>query len=248
MTDEQYGMADRFILAQSWWLASELVRRHPHLLISRVADETVASPLLIVQDEQQGMRIQFDLIAWVQYLAAGELRHLDWSEIFSQPNSHAVIKQIETETGLGVPMFTPPTNGRSIVYRSIARILAIEVDGRFGWNAVTAPISLEDADSADWDLLRQFPTSLGAAQKYIDQIFESGDERVGTMFLQPFWAITRDLETYDSRPRRIRSHEDRAGRSDGALSKQRAQAHPDGQRRLRGVSVLASGPELRRSC
>ena len=53
-----YPPADRFLTAQMWWIASELVRRHPHLHISGVeVDE--GDRLLMVRDEQEGLSIQW---------------------------------------------------------------------------------------------------------------------------------------------------------------------------------------------
>jgi hypothetical protein len=196
MSDSEHrAIADRFILTQTWWIASELVRRHPHLLISRIADDTVGSPILIVHDEQKAMRIQFDLLAWIQYLATGELRQLDWQDVFSHGDAHAIVKRIEAETGLGKPVHTPSTNGRSLAYRMISRVLASTVDDRHTWQAVPALLTQGLALPPEWEQFGHLPTAFDAGRGRLLDVFEA--EVVGNrqVLHQQFWALTRDLET-----------------------------------------------------
>jgi hypothetical protein len=188
--------ADRFLTAQMWWIASELVRRHPHLRISGVEVDG-ADRLLIVHDEQDALSIQWDLVGGCKYLKNGVVQKISWIEMMAALSPHETVKRIEEGTGLGHPKSTPMTTPRSLAYRVIASALTSAVDDRREWYAVPA-LMLWNEDPADptSSHFKNFPTALDARGEHTRVIAEQ-IETVGRggAFFQPFWAVLRDLDT-----------------------------------------------------
>jgi hypothetical protein len=188
--------ADRFLTAQMWWIASELVRRHPHLRISGVEVDG-ADRLLIVHDEQDALSIQWDLVGGCKYLKNDVVQKISWIEMMAALNPHETVKRIEKGTGLGHPQTTPMTTPRSLAYRVIASALTSAVDDRREWYAVPA-LMVWDEDPAEptSSHFKNFPTALDARAEYTRVIAEQ-IETVGRggAFFQPFWAVLRDLDT-----------------------------------------------------
>jgi len=186
-------VADRFTLSRAWWMASELVRRHPYLRVSRVVDDE-QNPLLIVHDDHEGLRVQFDLPAWIRYMSGDELVTITWAEAFGEANHLAVVERIENEAGLGIADPGAPSVPRSLVYRIIACALALSVDDRYTWQAVPACVRYEDPDASDWEFFEAFPTGVAVATQYLERIAERAALGVDFVFHQPVWTLLRDVE------------------------------------------------------
>ena len=181
--------ADRFLTAQMWWIASELVRRHPHLRISGMeVDE--GDRLLIVHDEQDGLSIQWDLVGGCKYLVNGVVNSISWIEMMAALSPHETLKRIEVATGLGVPKATPATTPRALAYRVIASALTCAVDDRHEWYAVPATM----LKGEDCDYFNELPTAVAARTAYEDSAEKELETGRGVYFFQPFWAVLRDLE------------------------------------------------------
>ena len=190
---EEYNPpADRFLTAQVWWIASELVRRHPHL---RISGHEVPGDgrLVIVHDEQDGMSIQWDLVGGCKYLVNGVVNRISWIEMMAASSPHETVKRIEVATGLGVLKATPVTTPRSLTYRVIASALATAVDDRHEWYAVPAPMM--PTEDPDCPYFNSFTTAIEARDDYaraaLHQLVATGR---GIHFFQPFWALLRNLE------------------------------------------------------
>jgi hypothetical protein len=186
--------ADRFLTAQVWWLASELVRRHPHLRISGVQDAARAR-LIIVHDEQDAMSLQWDLVGGCKYDANGVVKSISWKNMMAAANPHEIVKRIEVGTGLGIPKSTPATTPRALAYRVIASALATAVDDRHEWYAVPAPMQHgEDLENPACQYFGDFPSTIEARKGYEQAIGVQLLAGSRVYFFQPFWAVLRDLE------------------------------------------------------
>ncbi|WP_022881852.1 TY-Chap2 family putative peptide chaperone [Gryllotalpicola ginsengisoli] len=191
-------IADRFTLAQTWWVASELVRRHPRLMISRRESEG-APPVLLVHDEGEGMKIGFDLSTAIQFLAGGVLKRIEWAELFGSNEPLQLVRRIELESGLGIVATAPPMTERSVVYRLIAKLLALGVDDRYTWHAVSLPGyptagAWAGMTTDAWNrTVDPFPGAVGASLGYYER--SSGALRSRTVLPNPFWALMRDVDT-----------------------------------------------------
>jgi hypothetical protein len=187
--------ADRFLTAQMWWIASELVRRHPHLRISGVeVDE--GTRLLIVHDERNAMSIQWDLVGGCKFVVNGIVKRISWIEIMAALGPHDIVRRIEVTTGLGIPKTAPVTTKRALTYRLIASALATATNARQGWYAVPAPmLHHEDPAVPGCDHFRGFPSTVEARARYVAMTLEEFDAGTRSVFFfQPFWALLRDLE------------------------------------------------------
>src|SRR5665647_3377602 len=136
--DALVSPADRFTLSRAWWIIGQLVRRHPALMVTRVVDDEQV-PLLIVHDAAETIRVQFDLPAWIQYMTPDGLRQITWGEVFAEADPLAVLRTVEIEVGLGVPI-EARDSPQSLVYRTIACALALGLDSPATWQAVHARI------------------------------------------------------------------------------------------------------------
>ncbi|MBO4238587.1 TY-Chap2 family putative peptide chaperone [Pseudonocardia alni] len=141
MTHEQGPkIAARFRIAQSWWLASELVRRHPRLLVVEthpgggmydcltLVDPGVAGPTTVLQLNRNG-RIHVDP-------HNSTIEPVEWTKMLAAENSHSVLRSVEGYARLRPPVPRAPTIGpRAMTYRVLAHILACLVDDRSTWDA-----------------------------------------------------------------------------------------------------------------
>ncbi|MDJ0339063.1 hypothetical protein [Cryobacterium sp. PH31-O1] len=188
--------ADRFLTAQMWWIASELVRRHPHLLISRITDSSGA-PLLLVHDEQAGMRIQLELVGGIRFVASQAIGQVSWIQILSTTTSQEIVTTLERQTGLQPLGVVPDTTPRALVYRVIENFLNSVINDGHEWDVVTAPMPVTDTTVNDLpasEYLHAFPSTAPAISHYKESLTVRPPSGGTQLFHQPFWALLRDLE------------------------------------------------------
>lgn len=111
----------------------------------------------------------------------------------SAANPHAALRRVEELAGLGRPTVTPPSNGHSLAFRVISRILSMHVDDRHSWNAIEVDLHSEPVDSAaDVQFLKGFPTAADDLDRKLATLREAGLDK---SLIPPYlWAITRDFE------------------------------------------------------
>lgn len=190
--DEWFAPADRFTLSRAWWIAGQLVRRHPALMVSRVINEE-KSPLVIVHDPAETTCIQFDLPAWIQYMTPEGLHRITWAEVFAATDPRAVVRTIETEAGIGAPI-EAADSPQSLVYRTIACTLALGLDSTATWQAFPAWVDVMNPDETNWELFDAFPTGRALASGVIDAALDRVATGGDFTFHQPVWALLRDVE------------------------------------------------------
>ncbi|WP_026373108.1 hypothetical protein [Agrococcus lahaulensis] len=190
--------ADRFKLQQAWWLASELGRRHPRVWVERFMHST--GPVLVAAEagEDAGARVFFDLQAGVRAYRGESESHWSWETVLHCPGAHDTLKRIEVTSGLGIPHRAPATTARSIVYRLIARLLAMHLDAPRPW--VPVPVEVQPmvhglVEPEDEPLLLEFETAHRDVHNHRDDAAKRfGDPR--SVQVRPWlWAMTRDVET-----------------------------------------------------
>ena len=135
--------ANRFAVAQSWWLASELVRRHPELMIYEMHPGGGQYDVLCVATPDQfssnpphaSPRVMLNRVGTIQIHRGGHSESAGgWREVLDAGTPHEVVKAIELRTEWVTPNPTPKTNDRSISYRFFAAALAMLVNDRFEWD------------------------------------------------------------------------------------------------------------------
>jgi len=139
------GPAQRFIVAQSWWIASELVRRHPELVIHEMHPGGGHYDVLAIFAPPYA-----DARAIVMLNRAGTLQvHVrdesggtpdlrvvgTWADVLSASNPHGFAKVIESAAGLPIVPKAPPSTPRTLAYRFIATLLTMTVNDRNTWDA-----------------------------------------------------------------------------------------------------------------
>ncbi|MBI5160055.1 MAG: hypothetical protein HY996_01315 [Micrococcales bacterium] len=190
-------IAARFALQQSWWIASEIARRHGNLEISRVGDDRFGG-ILLVHAGPEGPRVQFHLATGVQWTTReGRLESLGWDEVIGSDDPHVVVRRLERAAGFGRPTSPAPTNPRTIVYRIAAALLASKIDDRHAWQVVPAPL-LDEHPEETHAALAAFPSTgrqIEHAWRDIAELREHAQATGRTAYWhETFWFVLRDVE------------------------------------------------------
>lgn len=134
-----FHIQERFVIAQSWWIATELVRRNTELRILEwhpgggqydalgVLDETGGK--VLVSLNRRGGRIHVE--------ESADFTPIEWAEVFAS-KPHAIVERIERGAGLTPPARTPPTGRAALTYRVLSSILAQMVNSKNTWDARSA--------------------------------------------------------------------------------------------------------------
>lgn len=198
--EERYRPADRFALQQSWWIASEIARRHGGLLISRVQDDDFNS-ILLVHDGPVGNRVQFDLAAGATWKTLdGDLERLSWREMLEYDNAHTAVKHLEENACFGTPTQAAVTNRRTIAYRLAAALLTAKIDDRHTWQIVPAPLASGETEMRESLALLEPFASTGPQIEYaftdMAELYEQSTLVGRTPYWhEPLWLVLKDLET-----------------------------------------------------
>lgn len=136
---------NRIVNAQSWWLASELVRRNPSLAVYETHPGDGMYDVLCVTTPDT-MSAEWPSPEHSQPIAmlnrAGTVQvHLGqkvpmtfaWDEVLSAPDPHALIKRIETVAGWQ-PRLPATTAERALAYRFMATLLTLTQNARIRWD------------------------------------------------------------------------------------------------------------------
>jgi hypothetical protein len=127
--------SQRFVVAQSWWIASELARRHPELRIIETRPYEGADDNLCLVNPRYDAELPLVQLDRLGGLEATPLGGLGWDEVVAAQNPHAIVRVLETWAELGHPARAPETTPTTLVYRILARVLASLVNDRHTWNA-----------------------------------------------------------------------------------------------------------------
>lgn len=193
--------AGRFVIAQSWWIASELARRHPELIVHEMHPGGGLYDVLALFNPRRAeftsqTRVMLNRAGSIQVhhpsdSGKGNVRIGSWSDVISSGNAHQFIKLIEREAGLGLPSSTPPSTPRALAYRLIAAALTATVNDRHSWDARNLVVDSSDGwgdDEADpFGYLRGFPQ----ARRDLDIDAVAHPERPAE---SRSWALLRDGE------------------------------------------------------
>lgn len=192
-------IADRFTLQQSWWLLSELCRRHPEMVMDRfVHDE--GGPVLMARrggDLEHRVAVMCDLHTGVQIHMLPGPGTVPWEEVFASAHPHHLLKHIEQHSLLGVPRSAPATTPRTLTYRLAARLLALRLDDRHDWSI--EPVDLHevarDREDAE-ELLAGFPTAVLDVEEKMRHLQDHPAGLEQALASVPcLWRIVRDVET-----------------------------------------------------
>ncbi|MGZ0712320.1 TY-Chap2 family putative peptide chaperone (plasmid) [Coraliomargarita sp. W4R53] len=153
ITPASAWQANRFVVAQSWWIASELSRRHPELIVYEMHPGggqydvlCVATPDQLSPDPlEETPRVMINRVGTIQIHRGAESTPVaDWPRVLRTQDPHQIVKTIEASAGLGSPTEKSSTTTRSIGYRFFAAALAMLVNDRYSWD-----VRSESQDTSD---------------------------------------------------------------------------------------------------
>ncbi|WP_214403721.1 TY-Chap2 family putative peptide chaperone [Pseudonocardia lacus] len=181
--------AQRFVLAQSWWIASELVRRHPHLRLIEThpgGGQYDCLTLLDSRSASPGSLVDLNRAGSI-HIKDGAREPLDWNTVFAARGGHDIIRRIEAAAGLHPSVPAPPTGPTALTYRVLARILTSLVDDRRTWDARNGQLDSSGHDCGRRSELDRFPSVVEALRDILpDDLFGEPAYR--------FWILLRDTD------------------------------------------------------
>ena len=178
-------------VAHSWWIVSELARRHPHLfIVEHHPMDGFYNSLGLVDLKSQSKQIVVDVNrpGSVHVHDGAAFAPIGLTEALSFDDAHEVVKRVEIAARWGEPKTTPKTTARTLTYRVIARVLASMVNDRHQWDVVTEWNDGSWSDSSSNGHFASIPLA--------DYLLHTGPT-VG-VFGEPwvhFWALQRDGQT-----------------------------------------------------
>jgi hypothetical protein len=188
--EQVWEPARRFVLAQSWWIASEIARRHPKLLLIEThpgVGQYVCLTLIRNAPEGTTSLIDFKGVGRIHVHVADGFEPITWIEAFAAEGGHDVVRRLELAAGLTPLPKAPPTGTRIVTYRAIARVLSSLVEDRHIWDGRNGQIDSSGYCSGQRSELAEFPSVVAAL----------GDRRPDDLFGVPayrFWILFRDGE------------------------------------------------------
>lgn len=177
--------ARRFVLAQSWWIASEVVRRQPHLRIVETQPGGGQYDCLTVYDPGRDNRPLLDLNRnGTMHAHVSGFDSLEWSEAIAAANAHDVVRKLERATGFTATAKAPASGPAVLTYRVFARVLTSMVDDRHAWDARNGRIDSVGTQRAE---MESFPTVVeGLRDRRPSDLFGVSAYR--------YWILLRDTE------------------------------------------------------
>jgi hypothetical protein len=193
---------ERFIISQSWWLASEFVRRHPELVIHEMHPGGGMCDVLCVFEpgvDAFGGTTQVMLnragtiqVHYPQPTERHPERIASWLEVTDDANPHRFLRRIEDAAGLGHPSKAPASTPRALAYRFISTALTMLGNDRHRWYARNEFWDTSsETDYEEDDDLRQYLTRFPAAVRDLEHTTRLGVVREPFSY---FWALLRDEE------------------------------------------------------
>lgn len=195
--DEQPAeLAARFVIAQSWWIASELARRHPQHVVYEMhpgGGTYDVLALFTLPHAPVDRAIMINRAGTLQVHnvpGVGDRIVGTWSDVLGTQNAHRVVKQIEAAAQLSLSGTAPKSTKRTLAYRFIACVLNAALNDRHDW----------DARNESFDSSGLYPGSRNLNNFLKDFPDVRGDlattPRIG-LLSEPeshFWGILRDSE------------------------------------------------------
>lgn len=144
----QFEPPMKSIIMESWWIASELVRRRPELIVYEMHPGggmydvlSVALPSVFKPGApfDQHPQVMLNRTGSLQVHHVGEDNggHAmlgSWADVLAEPDPHGWVKLIENTAGFTPSKKAPPTTPRSLAYRVMAEALSMLRHDRRTWD------------------------------------------------------------------------------------------------------------------
>ncbi|MCM3849995.1 hypothetical protein ND486_27775 [Pseudonocardia sp. DR1-2] len=177
-------------MAQSWWIASQLVRRHPRLAIIETKPDFTAQDNLalidsVVAPSSRGAVLEIDRNGSLGRSSEPELPSMTWREVFEAGDPFEPLTRLEATAGLASPAGNPRSGRKAVAYRLIARLLSTTLNDRRPLQVRSGYLQTFQLGSGCWPELRHFPDVAAALD----------DVRTDDVDGQPgyrFWMLEHD--------------------------------------------------------
>lgn len=199
------SLEERLIYLQSWWVASELLRRHPNLQVLETHPGGGQYDCLTVVMTTSGDQSIIDLnrdgsLHVLQHRPDVSRRHAStidgrpfphsWEFERSQGDRRLVVRMLESETGLPAPSQTPPTTRRTLVFRLFYQVILLTLNAPSWWDVRNGALDSSSAFPEEVDRLSALKGF--AAAKHAALVRRPDD--VACVPLYRFWLVLRDHE------------------------------------------------------
>ena len=191
-TPESGELAQRFLTAQSWWIAAELVRRHPeltlrgddHLSYLTIVDRTTAETRAVVNPTA------------VHVFRDGASTSMPGApRAMASQRPRDFIRQVEDAARLSSPQHAPSSTPHTLAFRFVSTVLTAQVTDNHVWDCRN-----EVADSEGDPVFRGWLTKFRQAQQALN-VEQLGSLKRDSAQLESwqlgvaertFWALLRD--------------------------------------------------------
>ncbi|WP_289020204.1 hypothetical protein [uncultured Ornithinimicrobium sp.] len=180
-------MADvdqRLRTVQSWWLGSELVRRHPELLLIEThpgGGQYDCLTLMSMDPGGAGTNL-VDLNRTGRIHVGDQTGFMTWEQERAFGDRHGAMRRIENAAGLHAPTQTPSSTGKVLTYRVLASVLTTTLNEREPWDARNLMLDASNADVEPRFDLAAFPSAVeGVRERRRDDLFGRPEYR--------FWGL-----------------------------------------------------------
>jgi hypothetical protein len=189
--EEKWEPARRYVIEQSWWLASELCRRHPHLRIYEMHPADGMYDVLrvfvpLTDPVGMGEVIDMNREGRIHLHDVETFKPVSWSAALAAQDPHDIVKQIESWRGWELTRKGPATTPTTLVYRLISRVLTKNLNGRNRWDARSIYLDHAIQSSRRIEFIDAFP----AAEGILTELRESTPEEQDCA--SRMWVILRD--------------------------------------------------------
>ncbi|WP_309065544.1 TY-Chap2 family putative peptide chaperone [Microbacterium sp.] len=221
------------VLARSWWLAAEVVRRHPELIIYEMHPGGGQYDILCVAAPAQLSPAATSSAGRILLNRAGSIQvegvpgfAAGWEHVLLDADPFHRVLQLESMAGLVPPARTPKATSRSLSYRLLATATTLFAHDRRGWDVRSEFVDTSGEEPFRAERIMRFPSAVADL---------TTTPRLG-IYGEPhshFWALMRGEE-----PIAIVSMEGRLYPRQGAVVDLETAYAKSGRRMRRVVATL----------
>ncbi|WP_150110180.1 TY-Chap2 family putative peptide chaperone [Crystallibacter crystallopoietes] len=129
------SFSQRFIRPQSWWILTELCRRHPEFrIVETHPGDGHYDCLGLYDDRSKVTALNLNRGGSLHIHRGVNPGSFGWATAFSG-DSFEFIENLESRMGLNAPSATSPTTARLLCYRVITSVLLQSLNARKPWDA-----------------------------------------------------------------------------------------------------------------
>ncbi|WP_433303945.1 hypothetical protein ACQP2F_13470 [Actinoplanes sp. CA-030573] len=179
--------AERFVLSQSWWLAGEIVRRHPGItLVETHPGGGTYDCLTLMRDH--ATLIDINRAGSIHVGGEGRPAGMSFESLFDHENPAEIIALVEQGAGLRSAGSAPVTTPTALAFRVAAQVLALTVNDKRRWDVRSERVDSSGMDGGGrrW-FVDRFPIAAERARQ------RRPDDLLGDPYYR-YWGVTSNGE------------------------------------------------------